>query len=153
MGIVVAAYPHSYLLNVYRKQIDFPDLVRAVVDQRKRFSATVTLVEDAASGVQLAQQLKDLGHYSVRTVKPEGDKVMRLYAQAAVIENGFVYVPREAHWLEEYLHELTTFPNSKHSDQVDSTSQALGWINGVGRQPGILQFYRNEVERMRRGEK
>jgi hypothetical protein len=23
--------------------------------------------------------------------------------------------------VEDYLHELTTFPNSKHSDQVDST--------------------------------
>jgi hypothetical protein len=61
-------------------------------------------------------------------VKPEGDKVMRLHASSTVIENGFVWVLREAHWLDAYLHELTTFPASKHSDQVDSTSQALAWM-------------------------
>ena len=83
------------------------------------------LIEDASSGVQLVQQLKDQCVYSIKAVKPEGDKAVRLSAQSPVIENGFVYLPREAHWLEEYLHELTTFPNSKRSDQVDSTSQAL----------------------------
>jgi predicted phage terminase large subunit-like protein len=38
-----------------------------------------------------------------------------------------VYLPSEAPWLAEYLHELTTFPFGKYDDQVDSTSQALAW--------------------------
>ena len=114
-----------YLLNVYRKQIDFPTLVRAVVEQRRQFGANVVLVEDAASGVQLIQQLRSNGAHWVKAIKPEGDKVMRMHAQSTFIENGFVYVPKEAHWLDAYLHEVTTFPASKHKDQVDSTSQAL----------------------------
>ena len=44
--------------------------------------------------------------------KPEGDKIMRLHAQTATIENGFVHLPREAHWLADYLHELVTFPQA-----------------------------------------
>ena len=60
-------------------------------------------------------------------VKPEGDKVMRLHAQTAMIENGFVHLPDEAHWLADYLAELTAFPASRHDDQVDSTAQALAW--------------------------
>jgi predicted phage terminase large subunit-like protein len=119
---------HIYLLNVYRKQVDFPDLVRAVVEQQRQFRAHVILVEEAASGIQLIQQLKEQGIRSVKAVKPERDKVVRMHAQTPVIENGLVWVPREAHWLDAYLHELTTFPASKHSDQVDSTSQALAWI-------------------------
>ena len=57
----------------------------------------------------------------------DGDKVMRLRAQTAKIEGGFVLFPKQAHWLETYLLELMTFPNSKYDDQVDSTVFALAW--------------------------
>jgi hypothetical protein len=48
-------------------------------------------------------------------------------------------VPLEAHWLAEYLHELTTFPRGKYDDQVDSTSQALAWLKKP--EPNALRFY------------
>lgn len=54
-------------------------------------------------------------------------KTTRLHSVTSTIENGFVYLPTEAEWLSSYLHELTTFPNSKHDDQADATSQALDW--------------------------
>ena len=57
----------------------------------------------------------------------DGDKVMRLRAQTAKIEGGFVLFPTQAHWLEAYLLELVGFPNSKNDDQVDSTVFALAW--------------------------
>ncbi len=50
---------------------------------------------------------------------------MRLHAQTAVFENGRVLLPRRASWLTEYVNELTSFPGSRHDDQVDSTTQAL----------------------------
>ena len=78
--------------------------------------------------------------------KPDGDKLMRLHAQTGTMENGFVCLPREAHWLAEYLHELTTFPNGKHDDQVDSTSQALGWAKQRKSGWGILEYYRQLAE-------
>ena len=53
---------------------------------------------------------------------------MRLHAQTAKIAGGFVHFPRQAHWLDAYLLELVTFPNSKHDDQVDSTVYALAWM-------------------------
>jgi hypothetical protein len=52
---------------------------------------------------------------------------MRLRAQTAKIEGGFVLFPKEAHWLQAYLRELISFPNSKYDDQVDSTVFALAW--------------------------
>jgi hypothetical protein len=58
----------------------------------------------------------------------DGDKVMRLRAQTAKIEGGFVLFPKQAHWLGTYLHELISFPNSKYDDQVDSTVFALAWV-------------------------
>src|SRR5258707_5072068 len=76
---------------------------------------------------------------------------MRLHAQTAIIESGFVYLPREAPWLAEYLHELTTFPAVTHKDQADSTAQALAWIKECGREPALLQYLREEADKRRRG--
>ena len=44
----------------------------------------------------------------------QNDKTMRLHAQTAMIENGFVHIPETAPWLAEYLHEMTVFPKGKH---------------------------------------
>jgi predicted phage terminase large subunit-like protein len=145
-----------YLLHVYRKQVHYPDLKRAVVEQQQRWHATVILIEDRASGTQLIQELVADG-LAVKGIAPTGEKVMRLHAQTAFIENGFVSLPEEAPWLDTYLHELTSFPGCKHSDQVDSTSQALAWIKeSVNRpEPAMLQYYRElyeQQEHERRGQ-
>jgi len=49
--------PDFYLLNVLRKKLAYPDLKRAVVEQRALFNPTVILIEDRASGTQLIQDL------------------------------------------------------------------------------------------------
>ena len=59
-----------------------------------------------------------------------------MHAQTAMIENGFVHLPREAGWRAEYLHELTLFPSGKYDDQADSTAQLLDWLKQAGREPG-----------------
>jgi predicted phage terminase large subunit-like protein len=86
------------------------------------------LIEDKASGSSLIQELR-AEHFSLVQAAPamDGDKVMRLRGQTAKIEGGFVLFPKQAHWLETYLLELLTFPNSKYDDQVDSTVFALAW--------------------------
>jgi predicted phage terminase large subunit-like protein len=81
------------------------------------------LIEDKASGTQLIQELIDYGLHAVSRYQPQSDKIMRMHAQTAMIENGFVHLPKEAAWLPEYPHELTAFPKGKHDDQVDSTAQ------------------------------
>jgi predicted phage terminase large subunit-like protein len=96
--------------------------------QQQLHRASIVLIEDKASGTQLIQELISEGFYGVKRYKPELDKVMRMHAQTAIIENGFVYLPKEAPWLPAYLHELATFPMGRHDDQVDSTSQFLDWF-------------------------
>jgi predicted phage terminase large subunit-like protein len=138
-----------YLLHVFRKRMDYPNLKRAVDEQYRLFKPDVILIEDKSSGIQLIQELLSEGVHVVKGVKPEGNKVMRLHAQTATIENGFVYLPREAPWLMEYIIEMTSFPKAKHSDQVDSTSQALAWIkSGLwGPGMGLYNFYKGEAAR------
>ena len=140
--------PNIYLADVYRARVNYPELKRAVHDQARRFGPETILIEDKSSGTQLIQELQTEGITGVQGIKPEGDKIMRLHAQTAMIENGFVYLPEAAAWLAEYLHELTSFPKAKYVDQVDSTAQALAWISSARWQPGsgILEFYRRLYE-------
>jgi Terminase RNaseH-like domain len=83
---------------------------------------------------------------AVTAYKSSYDKVMRLDAQTGVIENGLVYLPEEAHWLAEYLHELKTFPKSRYDDQVDSTSQALQWLKQSYGGRGIFEYTKSLSE-------
>jgi predicted phage terminase large subunit-like protein len=117
-----------YLLHVYRRKMEFPELKRTVRELAGQWKATVVLIEDKSSGTQLIQELR-AGNFSLAQAAPagDGDKVMRLRAQTAKIEGGFVVFPIAAPWLDVYLLELTTFPNCKNDDQVDSTVNALAW--------------------------
>ena len=124
-----------YLLHVMRRRMEYPELKRSVREQAQAFTASVVLIEDEASGTQLIQELIEQGLHAVTRYQPQADKIMRMHAQTAIIENGFVYLPKEAGWLAEYLHELTVFPEGKHDDQVDSTAQLLDWFKRAGQEP------------------
>ena len=141
--------PNFYLLNVFRKKLSYPDLKRAVIEQNRLFNPTAILIEDKASGTQLIQELIEGGLSRVSRYAPDGDKVMRLHAQTATIENGFVHLPTEAHWLADYLRELTIFPAGRHDDQVDSTAQALAWTKQRPVGWGFLEFYREQAEKVK----
>ena len=95
------------------------------------------------------------GLYAVTRYQPQSDKIMRMHAQTAMIENGFVHLPKEAAWLAEYLHELTAFPKGRHDDQVDSTAQMLDWFKRAGSGPtsnaGIWHLYKQQYEAQQLG--
>lgn len=134
-----------YLLHVHRERLLFPDLVRAALRMAERFNPTVVLVEDKASGVQLLQVLREQGFGKGRAIKPVGDKQIRMTNQTALIESGRVFLPAEADWVQAYLHELILFPNARHDDQVDSTSQALDYLTSWFDGKGVFEFTRREA--------
>jgi len=138
-----------YLLHVLRRRMEYPELKRAVCEQCAAFAAYVVLIEDKASGTQLIQELIEQGLHAVTRYQPQTDKIMRMHAQTAMIENGFVHLPKEAAWLAEYLHELTVFPKGKHDDQVDSTAQMLDWFKRGGQEPQdwMWQQYKQALAR------
>ena len=141
-----------FLLGLFRRRLEYPALKRAVREQQSLFGASVVLIEDKASGTQLIQDLIAEGCHGVTRYQPSGDKTMRLHAQTAVIENGFVHIPETAPWLAEYLHELTVFPNGKHDDQADSTAQFLDWFKRPFPGQGLYELMRIQAERARNRE-
>ena len=139
---------HVFLLGVYRRRLEYPALKRAVRELQSLFGANVVMIEDKASGTQLIQELIADGCHAVTRYQPTMDKTMRLHAQTAMIENGFVHIPETAPWLAEYLHELTTFPKAKHDDQADSTAQFLDWFKTPMPSWGIFEYYRRRAEEL-----
>jgi predicted phage terminase large subunit-like protein len=119
-----------YLLDVFRGRLEYPDLRRKVIALAQERRPTTILIEDAGPGMNLLQDLRasmPTGLTCPIGIKPEGDKIQRMAAQAAKIEAGQVYLPQGASWLAEFLSELLAFPHGRHDDQVDSVSQFLRW--------------------------
>ena len=137
-----------FLLAVFRRRLEYPALKRAVRDQQNLFEANVVLIEDKASGTHLIQELMADGCHSVTSYQPDCEKIMRLHAQTAMIENGFVNIPEAAPWLAEYQHEMSVFPNGKQDDQVDSTAQFLDWLKKPFPYQGLLEYYRQEAAKL-----
>jgi predicted phage terminase large subunit-like protein len=131
VGTTWGAYNnHYYLLDVFRRRLNYPDLKRAVIDHAGLHKADKILIEDKGSGTQLIQELEKEFLFGVRPYEPPPgtDKIMRLHAQTALFESGRVLLPISAPWLDEYVRELTSFPGGKYDDQVDSTTQALDYM-------------------------
>jgi len=128
-----------YLIDVFRRRLNYPDLKRAIVSQAEMFEADKILIEDKSSGTQLIQDLQNDGLWKVVEYKPPpgADKIMRLHACSDRFESGRVVLPRNAPWLDEYILELIGFPGTKHDDQVDSTTQALDYL----REPDLVATY------------
>lgn len=116
-----------YLLDVFRKKCEFPQLKYAAIDLFRKHDPSKVLIEDKSSGTSLIQELKREGLYCLEEYKPPAgsDKFMRLGEQSIKFEGGRVWLPKDAPWLDAYIKEITGFPGTKHDDQVDSTSQAL----------------------------
>jgi predicted phage terminase large subunit-like protein len=142
-----------FLLAVFRQRLEYPALKRAVREQQRLFEATEVVIEDKASGTQLIQELIADGCYGVTCYQPTTDKIMRLHAQTAMIENGFVHIPETAPWLAEYLHELTVFPKGKHDDQADSTAQFLDWYKRPFPSQGYYEWLRQEAVKLKQQSK
>lgn len=122
-----------YLLDVLRRQMDYPTGRRMCLAMMEKWRPVVTLIENKATGQSLIQELRadPVGSkYSIIPVMPESNKTTRFSVQSGAFEGGRVFLPQGADWVEEYLREILRFPNSTHSDQVDSTSQFLKWASG-----------------------
>lgn len=118
-----------YLLDVIRDRMEAPGLTRLIENTHIEQGADITLIEDADLGRAIAQNLFNTSRRCrPHLVKPRIEKIARMQARAVMFETGKIVLPREAPWLSSYLDELLGFPNRRHDDQVDSTSQALDWF-------------------------
>lgn len=96
------------------------------------------LIEPKAAGPDVMDTLLeqmgkgDIPMVSIWECEPGNtDKELRLEAAIPYIKNGMVYLLDGAPWLEEFIKELSAFPNGKHDDRVDALSQCLNFKREV----------------------
>jgi predicted phage terminase large subunit-like protein len=133
---IVVGVSHSgdyYVLDCRRVRVSFPDLLRLAQDLIRLLPPTHILVEEAANGTALYQELVQAHRLACQLIKPRLDKESRLHAATPAIEAGRVHLPENAPWKTAFLHEVTGFPGSRHDDQVDSLSQCINWAEEKGR--------------------
>lgn len=118
------------ILDVFRAKAAFPELKQAAIRLARQYRARTILIEDAASGQQLLQVLRNEQPRGVPmpiSRKPEGDKLSRMAGVSGQIEGGQLLLPEDAPWLAEFKKELLGFPNARHDDQADALTQLMSW--------------------------
>lgn len=138
-----AAGANRYLLRVTRGRMSLTDTKLAVRAQAAWVEETFPnvphsiLVENAANGPDVIAQLRNVVPGLLPST-PQGDKVMRAHAVSGQLEAHQLFVPgaalpdgsgpdpaRTPSWVQEWITEHSSFPNTANDDQVDTTTGAL----------------------------
>lgn len=124
-----------YLIDVIRKQMEFPEMSAEIARVCRRYNADALLVEAKGNGLSYLQLKRDGGAPAPMIPIEVGTstKTFRFDEVTPMFEAGMVYLPSRANWLADYEKEIIAFPNGKHDDQVDATSQYLKWAKQKGR--------------------
>ena len=123
-----------YLLNVFRKKMEFPETKEAIKEQAKLYNPHFIGIEDKASGQDLIPALSQDNDLPVKPeqLTPAGDKELRAKSVTPVIKNGGIILPSDGYWVDDFLDELTLFPQAPHDDQVDAFGHGLANLREDG---------------------
>ena len=117
------------VINVRIKAGDVAKLLKntAVTDRAKYgYKCKITVPQDpgAAGKIVADSYLKLLAGFSAEAVPVSGSKEDRATPFAAQWQNGNVEV-MVADWNDDYFSQLESFPESKHDDMVDASSDSF----------------------------
>jgi predicted phage terminase large subunit-like protein len=132
--------PGFYVLFVWRGRVEFGALKRKVVELAEAYNPELILIEDAASGQPLLQELRDGTSLILRPCPAVESKEVRAVSVEPIVESGRLLLPESAPWLADFESELLGFPGAAHDDQVDALTQALTYLRANGAN-NVLQFY------------
>jgi len=113
------------LLDVFRARLDYPDLKAAVLRLHRQWQADKVVIEDAGSGISLAQEFRSQGILRPMLWPARQDKEERFIGTLGDVQAGNILLPIEAPWLDVFRSEMKAFPSGRYDDQVDSFSQFM----------------------------
>ena len=124
-GIKQAKY---YLLHMTREKFEYPELKMVAKNLATKWCPKYILIEDKASGQSLIQDLRRETNLVIIPMNPRNDKITRFASITEFFLNQQVYLPETKYIKDQLIKELTSFPNSKNDDIVDSVSQFFLFI-------------------------
>lgn len=124
-----------YLLDLIRDKWEAPELRRNARDFWNKHKAVPGLpplrrmkVEDKASGTGLIQDLKKQDKIPVEGIPRTTDKLTRVMDVVGYIESGYVLIPENAPWVQDFITECEAFAaddSHAHDDQIDPMCDAI----------------------------
>jgi len=127
--------PRVMLINAWQDRLELHELVEKVQETMERYGVEKLLVENKASGISVAQEIRRLYGYeefAVQLIDPKGqDKLARLYSLQHLFAEGLIHAP-ERSWADMVINQVAQFPRAKHDDLVDTVSMALRYLRDTG---------------------
>jgi len=125
------------LLDMVHAKMEMPELQSTLLAIWEKWKQGIgncrcneILIEDKASGMQLIQQIRRIGGLPIRAVKPEKDKLSRVYDVIPQIAAGNVELPENENnkISREFLAESDAFSSDdshEHDDMIDMMVYAI----------------------------
>jgi len=133
------------VLDIIRGRYAYPQLKQLVIELAAKWSPSVALIEDAASGQSLIQSLQQETALPIKAVKPDGAKEVRAHTVTPLWEAGRVHAPKDAPWLAVFLDEMCSFPKGSHDDVVDAVVQGARYLTQRRPGDGIIAWYESQI--------
>jgi predicted phage terminase large subunit-like protein len=117
------------------------ELVQKVAQTCVKMKVDLLLIENKASGISVAQEIRRLywrERFGVELFDPKSqDKTARLYSVQHLFAEGIIHGP-DRPWMEKVISQVGMHPKGKHDEFVDLTSMGLRKLRDIGllvRQP------------------
>ena len=133
VGLLLGVFEGKYYVLDIARFRGAPSLVEATIKQTAILDGVRVMVgieqEPGSSGVDDLDYYmrKVLVGFNVRAVKTTGSKLERAGPVSSAVNAGNVSI-REAAWNNDFLDEVTVFPEGKFKDQVDALSGAFNLL-------------------------
>lgn len=126
-----------YPIEVVRKQIQYPELQKAVEELAFKYQHNLkaVVIENASTGIALIPDMRSKSPVwlanKIFSFTPKGKKEARQYQAAGFCEKGCVWLPYptvELEWLFDFEEEIFSTPASPYKDQADAFSQLILYL-------------------------
>ncbi|SHJ05600.1 phage uncharacterized protein (putative large terminase), C-terminal domain-containing protein [Cruoricaptor ignavus] len=140
-GIIAACEINKNLYIIDRRKLykEFPELLKFIpeyVSSQGYDNLSTIRIEPKASGKSVVQVMRRETRLNVtETPTPKDSKKTRLYSISPMVESGRVWLV-EGLWNEEFLDEVSGFPNAPHDEDVDLLCYAADYLlktNAIGK--------------------
>jgi predicted phage terminase large subunit-like protein len=111
------------------------ELVEKVAQTCIKMKVDSLLIENKASGISVAQEIRRLYNrerFGVELFDPKSqDKTARLYSVQHLFAEGIIHGP-DRPWMEKVITQVAMHPRGKHDEFVDLTSMGLRKLRDMG---------------------
>jgi predicted phage terminase large subunit-like protein len=112
-----------YLLDIFRRRVDYTELKATVRRLRDQWQADKVLIEASALGNALLQDFRRETSGVYQGVNVVASKLDRFIPHTDWIKSGKLVIPTDPPWFDDFRRELIAFPDAARDDQVDALTQ------------------------------